>query len=163
MNNLDVYNESKTKKLDEYDLEKGYLKSDTLTIHHDAIEGQEEEGHYETIREYDNGGKDVEWVVDKPGSDYIEAYDESKEIKIYIPYTKEELRQKEYENKLNPLLEEMNECKAYLASTDYEAIKYAEGWFTEKEYEPLKEAREKTREKIRKIEKDIENLEKNLI
>lgn len=160
MNDMIVYNEKKTKRLDEYDLEKGYLKADTLTIHHDAVEGQEEEGHYETIREYDNGGKDVEWVIDKPHIEAQEAYDETMEINVYIPYTKKELADMVIKAQIEEKQHEIDNYKMMLASSDYEAIKYAEGWFTEEEYEPIKYEREKIREEIRKIEKEIENLEK---
>jgi hypothetical protein len=155
-----VYNEKKTKRLNEYDLEKGYLKVDTLTIHHNAIEAQEEEGHYETIREYDNGGKDVKWVIDKPRIEAQEAYDETIEVNVYIPYTKKELADMEIMAQIEEKQQEMNNYKMMLASSDYEAIKYAEGWFTEEEYEPIKSEREKIREEIRKIEEDIKNLEK---
>lgn len=44
------------------------------------------------------------------------------------------------------------DLKKYLKSTDYKAIKYAEGALTEEEYAPIKAAREKAREKIRQLE-----------
>lgn len=138
---MKVYNENKTKELKEYDLEKGYLKDDTITIHHEAIEEIKEEGHFETVREYPNGGKDVEWIVDKKGVEGKDAYDEEINIQIYIPYTKEELEQ-----------QRLFELKDKLSATDYEAIKYAEGWFTDEEYEPIKQYRESLRQQIRAIE-----------
>ena len=48
--------------------------------------------------------------------------------------------------------DKINALKQELASTDYEALKYAEGWFTEEEYAPIKEKREGLREQIRKLE-----------
>ena len=42
--------------------------------------------------------------------------------------------------------------KAQLAESDYKAIKYAEGWFTEEEYAPIKAEREQLREEIRELE-----------
>ena len=45
------------------DLTKGYLKSETQTIHHDAVAGVEEVSHYE-YKTYPNGGKDRWKVVD---------------------------------------------------------------------------------------------------
>ena len=50
------------------DLELGYLQyAHILKEHHRAVEAVEEQGHYEVIAVYPNGGKDVEWVVDVPG------------------------------------------------------------------------------------------------
>lgn len=73
------------------DLTKGYLKPETQTIHHDAVAGVEEVGHYETIREYPNGGKDVKKVVDVKAVPAQEAYDEEVEVQRYVLYTAEEL------------------------------------------------------------------------
>lgn len=73
------------------DLTLGYLKPETQTIYHDAVEAVEEVSHYETIAEYPNGGKDVRKVVDVPGVAAQEAYDEEVEVQRYILYTAEEL------------------------------------------------------------------------
>lgn len=77
------------------DLTKGYLKPETQTIHHDAVAGVEEVSHYETIREYPNGGKDVKKVVDVKAVLAQEAYDEEVEVQRYIPYTADELAAQE--------------------------------------------------------------------
>lgn len=73
------------------DLTLGYLKAETRTVHHDAVEAVEEVSHYETIAEYPNGGKDVRKVVDVPGVAAREAYDEEVEVQRYILYTADEL------------------------------------------------------------------------
>jgi hypothetical protein len=73
------------------DLTKGYLKPETQTVHHDAVAGVEEVSHYETIREYPNGGKDVKKVVDVKAVPAQNAYDEEVEVQRYILYTAEEL------------------------------------------------------------------------
>lgn len=73
------------------DLTKGYLKPDTQTVHHDAVAGVEEVSHYETIREYPNGGKDVKKVVDVKAVPAQDAYDEEVEVQRYVLYTAEEL------------------------------------------------------------------------
>ena len=73
------------------DLTKGYLKPETQTIHHDSVAGVEEVSHYETIREYPNGGKDVMKVVDVNALTDQDAYDEEVEVKRSIKYTDEEL------------------------------------------------------------------------
>jgi hypothetical protein len=45
--------------------------------------------------------------------------------------------------------------KSELASTDYKAIKYAEGWMTEEEYAPIKAERQAIRDEINALEKEI--------
>lgn len=91
---MKVYNKDKTKVLTEYDLEKGYLERDTIIIHIEAVEGNEEVSHYEVVAEYPNGGKDVERVIDVPGVEAVPAHDEEEEIRVYIPYTEEQLKEK---------------------------------------------------------------------
>lgn len=98
------------------DLEKGRLiqESRQVTMRYEII--REEEGRYETVAEYPNGGKDVEWVVDVPEEGHWVAYDNyGKEIETdvlipddmphelevpaidewlrYIPYIEEELNE----------------------------------------------------------------------
>lgn len=104
-----VYNENKDTILDDYDLEKGYLKNDTLEILHPAIEGVEELGHYETIKEYSNGGKDVKWVVDREGVKAEPAKIEKEPILIYVPYTQQDYYKQEY----NELIKWFNETYTY--------------------------------------------------
>ena len=88
------------------DLEKGYLKNDSLFImHHEEIKGVEEVGHYEVVAEYENGGQDVEWIVEIPGVEAKEAWDEYEDILRYIPYTEIELEIREYEKNRRPLTE----------------------------------------------------------
>lgn len=77
------------------DLTKGYLKQETQTIHHDAVAGVEEVSHYETLAEYPNGGKDVRKVVDVPGVEAKDAWDEEEQVQVYHVYTAEELAEQE--------------------------------------------------------------------
>lgn len=77
--------------LDSYDQALGYVVMATEKVHHDAVDKVEEVGHWETVKEYPNGGKDIEWVVDVPGVSAREAYDEEVLYHLYKPYTKEEL------------------------------------------------------------------------
>ena len=92
----EIYNEN-MKRIENPDLTLGYLKSDTRTEHHEAVEGVTEVWHYETIAEYPNGGKDVRKVVDVPGVAAQAAWDEEIPIQIYVPYTQEELDRMEAE------------------------------------------------------------------
>lgn len=85
---------------EEVNLEIGYLKPESIiSIHHEAIEETKEVGHYEVIAEYPNGGKDVKWVIDVPGVEAKEAWDEYEDIQRYILYTEEQLAAKEAEKK----------------------------------------------------------------
>lgn len=82
------------------DLSLGWLEDTTKTIHHDAVKGVKAQFHYRTVRECPNGGKDVERVVDVPGVEARDAYDETVEVQVYHLYTAEELTaQKEAKKK----------------------------------------------------------------
>lgn len=74
------------------DMNKGYLERETILVAtHEAVEEIIEEGHWETIKEYPNGGKDVDWIVDVPGVEAKGPWDEYEEILRYVEYTEEEL------------------------------------------------------------------------
>ena len=77
------------------DLTLGYLTDDTEEIIHPAVEGVEEQWHWETVTEYPNGGMDVQRVVDRPGVDAQEEWVEKVPIQKYIRYTAEELSAQE--------------------------------------------------------------------
>lgn len=93
-------------ELENPDLTLGYLTEDkVLFAHHEAVEAMEEQWHYETIAEYPNGGKDVAKVVDVPGVEAKDAWDEYETIQRYIPYTDEELAEIEAQ-KSRPTVED---------------------------------------------------------
>ena len=81
------------------DLTLGYLVDDTEPVEHPAVEGVEEQWHWETVTEYPNGGKDVQKVVDRPGVQAQEAWVEQVPVQRYIRYTAEELAAQEEERK----------------------------------------------------------------
>lgn len=63
------------------DYSKGYTTEEEIFIaHHDAVPGVEEVWHYEVVRTYPNGGKDVEKVIDVPGVPAQDAWDEYETI-----------------------------------------------------------------------------------
>ena len=148
---MNVYNQEKTQILTEYDLTKGYLKDDTITIHYDEVQAVQEEGHYITIREYPNGGKDVEWVIDVEGVEYQPARDVEEPIKVYIPYDERYFKRMR-----------INVLKSLLMESDYRAIKYAEGLYTEDEYAPYKAERQAYREEINQLELELSENETNI-
>ena len=64
------------------------------------------------------------------------------EFYICVPYTTEQ----------RELFIRKKELKKYLSDTDYRALKYADGAYTEEEYAPYKAARAAARAEINKIE-----------
>lgn len=111
-----IYDENDNILTEEPDLTLGYIKMDTITVHHDAVEEVKEEFHYETIAEYPNGGKDVKKVIDVEGVKARDAWDEEKDIQRYIKYTPEELSQKVERYKDFRINESKESLSAYLAS-----------------------------------------------
>ena len=74
------------------ELSLGHLvEEEVFVAHHPAVEAVREQWHYETVYEYLNGGKDVVKVIDVPGMEAKDAWDEYETIKRYVPYTEEEL------------------------------------------------------------------------
>ena len=122
-----VFNEDKTIELTEYDLDMGHLENSELTIHHEAVSHVQEQGHWITVAEYPNGGKDVQWVVDVKGVEGHDAYDETESILVYIPFTASELRKR-------ALMREQDECREWLEAHDYIGVKIATGRATIEEY-----------------------------
>lgn len=79
-------------ELENPDLSLGYLTEEEILIsHHEAVEAVAEQWHYETTAVYPNGGKDVKKIIDIPGVEARDAWDEYETIQRYIPYTDEEL------------------------------------------------------------------------
>ena len=79
------------------DLTLGYLTTSTEEVTHPAVEGVEEQWHWETVTEYPNGGKDVQKVIDVPGVPAQAAWTEQVPVQRYIRYTEEELAAREKE------------------------------------------------------------------
>lgn len=139
-----VYNKEKTEILTNYDLTKGYLQEDTISIYQPEVQGVKEQYHYETINEYSNGGKDVRKVVDVAGIDYQPAGTRKQKIYVYIPYTAQELAD-----------QEMGKLKQQLAEMDYKTSKYVDGEYTQEEWAEIVAERKAIRERIRELEKII--------
>lgn len=51
--------------------------------------------------------------------------------------------------------ERIAELKQLLSDSDYKAIKYAEGWFTDEEYAETKAQRQDWRDQINELEEDL--------
>lgn len=128
-----------------YDSVKGYLKNDKRFVkHHEKLEAIQEEGHWETVAEYPNGGKDVEWVIDVPGVEAKDAWDEYEDILRYVPFTEQELT-----------LQRIAELKEMLYSTDYNILKIVEGASTLTEMAGVIKKRASWRKEINELELEV--------
>ncbi len=106
------------------DLTLGYLTADTEEVTHPAVEGVEEQWHWETVTEYPSGGRDVQKVVDRPGVQAQEEWVEQVPIQKYIRYTAEELAAQEEARKKAEAREKLPETVAALraALADADAL-----------------------------------------
>lgn len=137
------------------DLSKGKLENDTLIKHIPEQQEIQEQWHYETVKEYPNGGKDVEKVIDVVGQPYIAEHDEVEDILVYKTYSEHQLKKLENEKKLS-------ELKQKLQKTDYKAIKYAEGELSVEEYAETKAQRRAWREEINKLEEELKDVNNSI-
>lgn len=130
--------------LDAWDETKGRLVKDRLFLRsHAATEAVEEQGHWETVEEYPNGGQDVAWVVDIPGVEAKEAWDEYEDILRFLPFTANELAVRRIE-----------ELKKKLLDTDYHILKIVEGSATLSEMAEVIANRTQWRKEIGELEKE---------
>ena len=98
------------------DYDKGYVIEDKCFVtRHEAVEAMEEQGHWDVIAEYPNGGKDVAWVVDIPGVEAAEAWDEYEDILRFVLFTPEELEKIEVRKNQLTLEERIAELEEALA------------------------------------------------
>ena len=140
-----IFNQDKTIELTEYDLTKGYLKPDVIEIEIPEQSAIEEISHYETVKVYKNGGRDVVRVIDVEGRPHVPAHIDTEKISVYIPYTERELE-------VMAAHQEMDKLKECLRASDYKAIKFAEGVITAEEYAPDRAQRQAWRERIGELE-----------
>ena len=103
------------------DLTLGYLTGSTEEVTHPAVEGVEEQWHWETVTEYPGGGRDVQRVVDVPGVPARPAWTEQLPIKRYIRYTAEELAAQEEARKKQEAKDKLPETVAALQSAQADA------------------------------------------
>ena len=96
------------------DLTLGYLTTSTEEVTHPAVEGVEEQWHWETVTEYPNGGRDVQKIVDRPGVQAQEEWVEKVPIQKYIRYTAEELAAQEEARKKQEAMDKLPETVAVL-------------------------------------------------
>lgn len=125
-------------------MEQGRYIEQEKIVHHEEIKAVAEVSHFEIVKVYENGGKDVKKVIDVPAVEGKPAWDEVVKERVFVPYTQKELDALRIE-----------ELKALLAKSDYKAIKYAEGLLTEVEYAPIKAMRQSYRAEINTLEAKV--------
>ena len=77
------------------DLSVGYLREEQLLVcSHPEVKAVAEVFHY-AYTVYPNGGRDREKVIDVEAVEAAEAWDEYEDIYRYIPYTAEELAERQ--------------------------------------------------------------------
>ena len=101
------------------DYARGYLAVRKRIHHNPAVEAAAETGDMETLEEYPaTGGRDVRWVVDTPGADAQEAWDEEEAYTEYVRYTEEELAAIAAERAKPSAEERLNKAEALAAQQD---------------------------------------------
>lgn len=147
---MKIYNQDLTMEFqqDELDFSLGYLKGCSRENIIPEQKEIQEQGHYEVIAEYENGGKDIQWVIDQK---YVPACEERVEIEnyqVYIPFTEAHLH--------NILIrEQIKKFEDALAQTDFQVLKYIEGELGEEHFLRIKNSRQHCREQIRLLQKEL--------
>lgn len=91
----------------------------------------------------------------KDNSGYIKTNNKLND-KFWVEITEEEFPSPKQPNQQKQAIRsQINSLKQQLASTDYKAIKYAEGWISEEEYAPIKAQRQSIRSQINELEKKL--------
>lgn len=127
------------------DFANGYLVEEEIFVrHHEAIAAVEEVGHFEVIKEYPNGGKDVEYIIDTPSTEAKAAWDEFERIQRFVPYTEAELA-----------TNRIAELKKFLSETDYNILKIVEGATTLQACAEVITKRAAWRKEINELEKKL--------
>ncbi len=137
-----IFNEAKDTELFSPDLTKGLLFPSTLTTHIPYSPAIEEVGHWETVHEYPNGGKDVKYVTEVEGREEVLEHDEVEEILIYREFTEKEKAEREIAT-----------LKNYLSETDWVVVKCMEmGLIPSSAYPEITAKRAEARERINILE-----------
>lgn len=153
------FNADKTQEVERasLDMESGRLEPSTLTLHVQAVQGQEEQGYFDQA----NGGV---YVQTQPYIEAVEEHDELEEIMLYIPYTAEEKAKREAEEaglaQRKAILTQIEEKESFLKSTDYMAIKCSErGLSMLTEYPDKYTQRQTARDTINALRQQLAQLE----
>ena len=135
---MKIYNEQ-MEEIESPDLTLGWLEAASRTVAYEAVQAVQEVWHYETVAEYENGGRDVVKVVDVPGVPAREEWEEIVPIQIYHPYTQAQLEEIKaeknrptQEQRLQRVEEAMSRMTAALAKVEAD-VRTALAWLMQKE------------------------------
>lgn len=147
---MKIYDVTETQELNfgELDLDNGRLIDKEKIIHHEEIKMVQEKGHYQVMATYPNGGRDIAYVIDVPAQEGRPAYDEHIAYQIYLPYSREYLHNRTINRQIDNL-------KQLLSDTDYKVLKRFEGYYTDEEFEIIKNERRLMREAINELESQL--------
>ncbi|MCH5351190.1 MAG: hypothetical protein J1F39_04395 [Clostridiales bacterium] len=118
-----VFDKDKKTELTEFDKNKGRLVPETLTVHVAARPYVPEKCHYETVKEYPNGGKDVVRIVDVPCEPAVPEHDETQDILVYIPYSDDELAVMEKHERILSLKAELEKIKEDIEQENFGIVR----------------------------------------
>lgn len=176
--------DEKNNVLSDPDFEAGYLERKQRPVIHRYIIDAPAQTHLEILREYENGGKDVETITDVPEKSHWEtrletgepvAYDGllpedqktgkdipgTQDYYRYIPYTEEQLTERKKAASVQSTENKIANLKANLQETDYVAAKIAEGAATREEYSDILEQRATWRQEINQLEAELITMGEN--
>ena len=78
-------------EMETYNPDEGYITYEVITIaHHEAQPFIPDIFHYEVIKKYRNGGREAIRIIDVPGQQASEAWDETELIMRFHEYSEEE-------------------------------------------------------------------------
>lgn len=120
---MEIYDITKSYLISNPDLTRGRIRKEYREKILHATSHVEEIGHYETVKEYPNGSKDVVWVIDVPGAEAQPQRTEKEEISVYIPYTAKEIADIE-----------IAKLKTEIAAVDYKQFKRLRGELSDSEW-----------------------------
>jgi len=91
--------------------------------------------------------------LDESGAEVTEEVTRVRYEAQNVEMTAEEIAEIESQaNSPQAIAQEIESLKGELASTDYKAIKYAEGYYTDEEFAPIKAHRQELRDRINELE-----------
>lgn len=90
----------------------------------------------------------------KDGDSYLVAKHELSEEELgqWEPITEEEYNLAHPKKQVDKNLLKIAQLKQELAATDYQCLKWSEGWLTDEEYAPIKAHRQELRDEINALE-----------
>ena len=119
-------------------------KNDWLTVEDIQEKTRVLKESYDETIEFDENGMPLQEPQTIHHEAVIENYLECTELVAHFKSAEEKARLEK--------VKRIAELKRLLSETDYQAIKFAEGWLTAEEYEPIKVSRQSYRNEINQLE-----------